>query len=119
MNEAHHGPGGFSEAGIATRNLSTWIEFLTTVGGYQPLWEGPTPASMVRSWGLPAEVEHSLGDEQVSTREGGSGLGLAIVTRVARAHEGSVEVTRPGIGGTILRMVLARRAPATGQRGVT
>ena len=66
-----------------------------------------------RGPGLAPEVERSLGDEQVSTREGGSGLGLAIVTRVARAHDGAVEVSRPEIGGTIIRMVLARRAPAS------
>jgi signal transduction histidine kinase len=72
-----------------------------------------------RGPGLPPEVEQSLGDEQISTREGGSGLGLAVVTGVARAHGGSVEVTRPAIGGTIIRLVLARRAPGSGRGGLT
>jgi nitrogen fixation/metabolism regulation signal transduction histidine kinase len=67
-----------------------------------------------RGPGLPEAVESSLGDEQVSTREGGSGLGLVIVTRVARAHGGSIEVSRPEHGGTIIRMALARRAPGSG-----
>jgi signal transduction histidine kinase len=72
-----------------------------------------------RGPGLPEAVERSLGDEQVSTREGGTGLGLAIVTGVARAHAGTVEVTRPEFGGTIIRMSLLRRAPDTHLQGVS
>jgi nitrogen fixation/metabolism regulation signal transduction histidine kinase len=70
-----------------------------------------------RGPGLPASVEERLGDEQVSTRDGGSGLGLAVVTAVATAHGGRVEVMRPGSGGTIIRMALARRAPAVAPGG--
>ena len=70
-----------------------------------------------RGPGLPASVEERLGDEQVSTRDGGSGLGLAVVTAVATAHGGRVEVMRPGSGGTIIRMALARRAPAPAPGG--
>ncbi len=61
--------------------------------------------------GLPPEVEASLGEPQVSSREGGSGLGLAIVSRVAAAHGGVLQVSRPVGGGTALRMVLRKRPP--------
>jgi signal transduction histidine kinase len=70
-----------------------------------------------RGPGLPSSVEDRLGDEQVSSRDGGSGLGLAVVTTVARAHGGRVEVARPVSGGTIIRMALARRAPAPAPGG--
>ena len=61
--------------------------------------------------GLPQEVEHSLGQPQVSSRDGGSGLGLVIVSRVAAAHGGELQVVRPDGGGTAMRLVLSRRSP--------
>jgi signal transduction histidine kinase len=71
--------------------------------------------------GLPPEVERSLGEPQVSSRDGGSGLGLAIVSRVAAAHGGELLVTRPAGGGTAMRMILNKRPPGqirTGTKGV-
>ena len=61
--------------------------------------------------GLPPEVERSLGNPQVSSRDGGAGLGLAIVARVAAAHGGELRVMRPVGGGTAMRMILGRRPP--------
>jgi two-component system sensor histidine kinase FlrB len=58
---------------------------------------------------MPAEVEKRIGEPQVSTRSGGSGLGLAVAAGVASAHGGHLEVERPETGGSVLRIVLARR----------
>ena len=67
--------------------------------------------------GLPRAIEQSLGEPQVSTREGGSGLGLAVVTQVALAHGGRLVVRRPDGGGTAMRLDLARRpAPVPKER---
>jgi len=48
-------PGGFSEAGISTENLETWLEVLVEVGGYQEIWRGESPAAIKPLWGVPVK----------------------------------------------------------------
>jgi len=60
--------------------------------------------------GIPAEALERIFDVFYSTRKGGTGLGLAIVDRIARRHDGSVEVESEPGRGTTFRVVLPRAA---------
>lgn len=56
--------------------------------------------------GMTEDEKRHMFDLFYSTRKGGAGLGLAIVDRIARAHNGRIEVeTRPG-DGTRVRLLL-------------
>jgi signal transduction histidine kinase len=62
--------------------------------------------------GIPADQVERIFDVFYSTRKGGTGLGLAIVDRIARRHDGSVEVESEAGRGTTFRVVLPRAATA-------
>ena len=62
--------------------------------------------------GIPADALERIFDVFYSTRKGGTGLGLAIVDRIARRHDGSVEVESAPGEGTTFRVVLPRAATA-------
>lgn len=61
--------------------------------------------------GIPPEERDRIFDLFYSTRKGGTGLGLAIVERIARAHQGELEVVSMRGAGTTIRLVL-RGAPS-------
>jgi len=62
--------------------------------------------------GIPAGDLERIFDVFYSTRKGGTGLGLAIVDRIARRHDGSVEVESAPGEGTVFRIVLPRASLA-------
>ena len=43
---------GFTEAGIATRDPSSWLDLLCHTGHWRAAWVGQTPAAVVQMWGL-------------------------------------------------------------------
>ncbi len=58
--------------------------------------------------GMDEKAQAKMFDIFFSTRRGGTGLGLAIVQRIAKAHNGRLEVeSSPGVGTTI-RLLLPR-----------
>jgi two-component system sensor kinase FixL len=51
--------------------------------------------------GVPAAVQPRLFEPHVTGREGGHGFGLAVAYRIARDHDGRIEVSsEPGHGAT-------------------
>ena len=63
--------------------------------------------------GIPEEILPEVFNPFFTTKEAGTGLGLALVRRIARAHEGGVDVdNRPGKGVTFrIRLPLVTEAP--------
>lgn len=45
-------PGGFSEAGISTRDINGWVDVLAEIGGWEVIWRGESPDSIKPLWGL-------------------------------------------------------------------
>ena len=82
-------------------------------------------ASRTTASGIPPELNERVFDLFYSTRKGGTGLGLAIARRIARAHDGELElVSTPGEGTRALvslpaapARLRAQSAPAL-ERGV-
>lgn len=48
---------GFTEAGLATCEPDTWLEFLSECGHWQLFWSGRTPPEILRSWGVREDAE--------------------------------------------------------------
>ena len=61
--------------------------------------------------GIPAQDLERIFEVFYSTRKGGTGLGLAIVERIARNHDGEVQVTSEPGRGTTVRVVLPQEGP--------
>ncbi len=59
--------------------------------------------------GIAAGDQQRIFDLFYSTRKGGTGLGLAIVQRIARAHDGEIEVGSVSGVGTTMRLRLPSR----------
>ena len=71
--------------------------------------------------GIPAELRERVFEPFYTTKAHGGGLGLAIVRRTVDLHGGTIAVTCPAEGGTVMTLQLPRRsagptitAPATG-----
>ena len=61
-----------------------------------------------RGIGMDGPERERIFEAFFSTRRGGTGLGLAVVERIARAHDGAIEIdSAPGVG-TAVRVVLPR-----------
>ncbi|RMH18555.1 MAG: GHKL domain-containing protein [Acidobacteria bacterium] len=58
--------------------------------------------------GMSQETKDRMFDIFFSTRKGGTGLGLAIVERIARNHDGKLEVDSSPGQGTTVRLILPR-----------
>ncbi len=56
--------------------------------------------------GIPPDEQSKIFDLFYSTRKGGTGLGLAVVERIARAHQGELEVESALGEGTRIRLSL-------------
>jgi signal transduction histidine kinase len=56
--------------------------------------------------GIPADKLPQVLEAFYSLRKGGTGLGLAIASRIAQAHDGSLELTNRPEGGLAARVVL-------------
>jgi len=63
--------------------------------------------------GIPDTVVANLFQPFASARKGGTGLGLVIARDIARAHEGDLELTSTGEGGTTFRLTLPGAAAET------
>jgi len=50
------GLGGFTEAGIGTRNPNAWVELLCGLGGWREIWRGETPQPIRELWSLDPSV---------------------------------------------------------------
>jgi signal transduction histidine kinase len=68
--------------------------------------------------GIPAEDRERVFDIFYSTRKGGTGLGLAIVERIAKAHDGRIEIkSSPGSGTSVaVRLPVVSPESATRER---
>jgi two-component system CheB/CheR fusion protein len=62
--------------------------------------------------GIPAAIRTRVLDPFFTTKARGGGLGLAIATRTAELHGGSLELTCPQGGGTIVTLTLPRHPPS-------
>ncbi|MGE3178932.1 MAG: PAS domain S-box protein [Vicinamibacterales bacterium] len=62
--------------------------------------------------GIPPEVQSKLFHPFFTTKARGTGLGLSIARRLVEAHHGTLEVTCPGTGGTLV-VVSVPAAPVT------
>lgn len=56
-------------------------------------------------------------DSSRQRKEGGSGLGLAICKSIVKAHEGSIEAGRSGLGGLLISITLPVNGCLPGERG--
>ncbi|MGH8636468.1 MAG: two-component system sensor histidine kinase NtrB [Burkholderiales bacterium] len=63
--------------------------------------------------GLPLAVRGRLFEPFVTTKSRGTGLGLAITRRIVKAHQGTIEVSCPRDGGTLVMVTLPARTPRT------
>jgi signal transduction histidine kinase len=63
--------------------------------------------------GIPPEERERVFEIFYSTRKGGTGLGLAIVDRIARNHDGRVDLREGEMGGALFRVLLPPNGPAT------
>lgn len=63
--------------------------------------------------GIPPEERERVFEIFYSTRKGGTGLGLAIVDRIARNHDGLVDLREGEMGGALFRVLLPPNGPAT------
>jgi signal transduction histidine kinase len=56
--------------------------------------------------GVPGEVVDRIFSPFFTTKPQGTGLGLAIVRKIVNAHDGRIDMSTPGSGGTLFRVTL-------------
>ncbi|MBI2897524.1 MAG: HAMP domain-containing protein [Deltaproteobacteria bacterium] len=61
--------------------------------------------------GMSEDVRARMFEPYFTTKETGTGLGLAIVHRIVTEHGGSIEVSCPSQGGTVVSVFLTREGP--------
>ena len=58
--------------------------------------------------GIPAELREQVFEPFFTTKARGGGLGLAIARRTAESHGGTLTLTCPTTGGTMMRLTLPK-----------
>ncbi len=58
--------------------------------------------------GIPAELRDQVFEPFFTTKARGGGLGLAIARRTAESHGGTLTLTCPATGGTMMRLTLPK-----------
>jgi signal transduction histidine kinase len=56
--------------------------------------------------GIPAEIREQVFEPFFTTKARGGGLGLPIAKRTAEMHGGTLELSCPAEGGTVVRLAL-------------
>jgi signal transduction histidine kinase len=56
--------------------------------------------------GIPADRIQTIWEPYITSKPGGTGLGLAIARQAILAHDGSIDITCPPGGGTVVTFVL-------------
>lgn len=64
--------------------------------------------------GIPGEIRERVLEPFFTTKARGGGLGLPIARRTAELHGGSLAITCPETGGTLVTITLPLRVPAAG-----
>lgn len=68
--------------------------------------------------GIPLATRHKLFQPFAASRKGGTGLGLAIAKEIVAAHGGALALARSDGSGTVFRIELPLRRPATAHEDV-
>ena len=92
------GPGGRIEVGVGLTRMSE-----ADAVEIQVRDSGP---------GIPEDRIKTIWEPYMTTKPGGTGLGLAIARQAILAHDGSIDITCPPGGGTVVRFVVPTQRPS-------